>query len=135
MSQDTQPAALHADGAHDAWAEFRVADGSERLRLLKSLCDGCVPVTLSAPHGVSVSTQLWSLDAAQDRLSFSAEADSVHMQRLAHGDEAVNQRRVTNLGTFGIESFTPVINPPQTCILGVCNITTKVREKDGKIAG
>lgn len=89
MSQDTQPAALHADGAHDAWAEFRVADGSERLRLLKSLCDGCVPVTLSAPHGVSVSTQLWSLDAAQGRLSFSAEADSVHMQRLAHGDEAV----------------------------------------------
>lgn len=40
---------------------------------------------------------------------------------------------VTNLGTFGVESFTPVINPPQTCILGVCNITTKVREKDGKL--
>ena len=40
---------------------------------------------------------------------------------------------VTNLGTFGVESFTPVINPPQTCILGVCNITTKVREANGKL--
>lgn len=35
---------------------------------------------------------------------------------------------VTNLGSFGIESFTPVINPPQTCILGVNTITKKVRE-------
>ncbi len=37
---------------------------------------------------------------------------------------------VTNLGTLDIESFTPVINPPQTAILGVCNITTKLK-KDG----
>ena len=29
---------------------------------------------------------------------------------------------VTNLGGLGVESFTPVINPPQTAILGVCNI-------------
>ena len=34
---------------------------------------------------------------------------------------------VTNLGTLGIESFTPVINPPQTCILGVNTIETKVK--------
>ena len=41
---------------------------------------------------------------------------------------------MTNLGTFGIESFTPVINPPQTCILGVCGLTTRVREKaDGSV--
>ena len=34
---------------------------------------------------------------------------------------------VTNLGSLGIESFTPVINPPQTCILGVNNITRRVK--------
>lgn len=34
---------------------------------------------------------------------------------------------VTNLGALGIESFTPVINPPQTGILGVCTITEKAR--------
>lgn len=32
---------------------------------------------------------------------------------------------VTNLGGMGVESFTPVINPPQTAILGVCNITDR----------
>ena len=34
---------------------------------------------------------------------------------------------VTNLGAMGVESFTPVINPPQTAILGVCSITYKLR--------
>jgi len=42
---------------------------------------------------------------------------------------------VTNLGTMGIESFTPVINPPQTCILGVDTITTRVREVNGELKG
>jgi pyruvate dehydrogenase E2 component (dihydrolipoamide acetyltransferase) len=32
---------------------------------------------------------------------------------------------VTNLGNFGIESFTPVLNLPQTAILGVNSITQK----------
>lgn len=40
---------------------------------------------------------------------------------------------VTNLGALGIESFTPVINPPQTGILGVDNITTGVKEAGGEI--
>ena len=41
---------------------------------------------------------------------------------------------VTNIGAFGCESFTPVINPPQTGILGVCNIQTKIKAvKDGQI--
>lgn len=38
---------------------------------------------------------------------------------------------VSNIGPTGIESFTPVINPPQTAILGVCSLTKRVKEKDG----
>lgn len=34
---------------------------------------------------------------------------------------------VTNLGSLGIESFTPVVNPPQTAILGVCAITYRLK--------
>ena len=40
---------------------------------------------------------------------------------------------ITKLGSLGIESFTPVINPPQTAILGVCGTETKIREKNGEI--
>ncbi|MBE6626417.1 MAG: 2-oxo acid dehydrogenase subunit E2 [Ruminococcaceae bacterium] len=39
---------------------------------------------------------------------------------------------VSNLGSMGIESFTPVINPPQTAILGVCCTTNKLGA-DGKV--
>ncbi len=39
---------------------------------------------------------------------------------------------VTNLGSLGIESFTPVINPPQTCILGVDNITRRIKQVNGE---
>ena len=39
---------------------------------------------------------------------------------------------VTNLGSLGIESFTPVVNPPQTGILGVGNITKRIKEVNGQ---
>lgn len=40
---------------------------------------------------------------------------------------------ISNLGSFGIESFTPVINPPQTGILGVNTIMTRVKEVNGEL--
>ncbi len=40
---------------------------------------------------------------------------------------------VTNLGTMGIESFTPILNIPQVAILGVCNVSLKPIMKEGKI--
>ncbi|MBQ2726388.1 MAG: 2-oxo acid dehydrogenase subunit E2, partial [Clostridia bacterium] len=39
---------------------------------------------------------------------------------------------VSNLGSMGVESFTPVINPPQTAILGVCCTTNRLKA-DGKV--
>jgi pyruvate dehydrogenase E2 component (dihydrolipoamide acetyltransferase) len=40
---------------------------------------------------------------------------------------------VTNLGSFGIESFTPVLNPPQVAILGIGNVNLKPVEIDGEV--
>lgn len=42
---------------------------------------------------------------------------------------------ISNLGSFGIESFTPVINPPQTGILGVDGISTRVKMVNGELKG
>lgn len=39
---------------------------------------------------------------------------------------------VTNLGMLDIESFTPVLNPPQTGILGVNSIVTRAKEVNGQ---
>ena len=34
---------------------------------------------------------------------------------------------VSNVGTMGIESFTPVVNPPQTGLLGVNTLETRIK--------
>ena len=39
---------------------------------------------------------------------------------------------ITNLGTYGVESFNPIINPPQCAILGVCTIKDTISAVDGK---
>ena len=41
---------------------------------------------------------------------------------------------VSNLGSFGVESFTPVINPPQTGIIGVCTTVNRpCKAADGSV--
>ena len=39
---------------------------------------------------------------------------------------------VSNLGSLGIESFTPIINPPQTAILGIDCVSKRIKEVDGE---
>ena len=51
-----------------------------------------------------------------------AQSGSIDPDKLKNGTFTV-----TNLGALGVESFTPVINPPQTAILGVNNITRRVK--------
>lgn len=57
----------------------------------------------------------------------SAQAGTVNPDLLRNGTFTV-----TNLGSLGVESFTPVINPPQTGILGVDNIRTQVKMVNGE---
>jgi pyruvate dehydrogenase E2 component (dihydrolipoamide acetyltransferase) len=45
--------------------------------------------------------------------------------RLRAGDMQGGTFTVTNLGAFGIEAFTPIINPPETAILGLGRIARK----------
>lgn len=40
---------------------------------------------------------------------------------------------ISNLGMFGIESFTPMINQPNAAILGVCSIEDELALRDGQV--
>ena len=40
---------------------------------------------------------------------------------------------VSNIGSMGVEYFTPVINPPQTGILGVGGMTDRIKVENGEI--
>jgi pyruvate dehydrogenase E2 component (dihydrolipoamide acetyltransferase) len=62
------------------------------------------------------------------RLAQACQAGTVPPDVLAGGTFTV-----TNLGQFGIESFTPILNVPQVAILGVGNVTLRAIDVDGVI--
>ncbi len=89
-------------------------------------------LAVDTPRGLLVPTifsadtlSLAELSTAAKSLAAQAQAGNISLDLLTGGTFTV-----TNLGALGVESFTPVINPPQTCILGVCNITYRLN-KDG----
>ncbi len=53
--------------------------------------------------------------------------------RIAPDELSGGTFTVSNLGAFGIESFTPVLNPPQVGILGVGNVNLKPMEIEGEV--
>ncbi len=63
---------------------------------------------------------LKELSMAAKSLATSAIDGSIEPDALSGGTFTI-----TNLGSMGIESFTPVLNAPEVAILGVCTITPR----------
>ncbi|MCL4112345.1 UNVERIFIED_CONTAM: hypothetical protein GTU68_039636 [Idotea baltica] len=55
-------------------------------------------------------------------------------KRLKPDEMQGNTFTISNLGNFGIEEFTAIINPPDSCILAVGSIMEKPIVKDGQLA-
>ena len=109
MFQDTRPAELDPSGGTDAWAEFRVTHPQERVRLLRSLRDASVPVSLNTPDGTAVATTLWAVDTDQGRLNFSAPIGLPQIERLVEADEAVAVAYLDSIKLqFDLHGFTLV---------------------------
>lgn len=86
-------------------------------------------IAVDTERGLLVPTVFGAEKLSLNELS--AEAKTV-IKAAQSGSIAPDKLRgasftVTNLGAMGIESFTPVINPPQTGILGVDAVTYRVK--------
>ena len=68
---------------------------------------------------------LSEISAEAKRLISQCRNGSISPDELKNGTFTV-----TNLGTLDIESFTPILNPPQTVILGVNSIVKRVKENN-----
>jgi pyruvate dehydrogenase E2 component (dihydrolipoamide acetyltransferase) len=68
------------------------------------------------------------LAARMKELTAKAVAGNITADDLSGGTFTVS-----NLGGLGIESFTPVLNPPQVGILGIATIQLKAVRKDGML--
>ena len=93
-------------------------------------------VAVDTPRGLMVPTivhademSLLEISKAVKTLAAECRDGAISPDKLSGGSFTVS-----NLGNMGVESFTPVINPPQTGILGVCGTIDRVRKgKDGGI--
>jgi pyruvate dehydrogenase E2 component (dihydrolipoamide acetyltransferase) len=59
--------------------------------------------------------------------------DRVQTNRSTPDDFSGGTFTITNLGEYGIDRFTPIINPPEIGILGVGQISEKLVIRDGKV--
>jgi len=104
----------------------------DKMRYFKHVNLG---IAVDTPRGLLVPTlfaadtkSLAQISAESKALAKSAIDGSINPDLLQGGTFTIS-----NLGLFGIESFTPVINPPQVALLGVNCITERIRTVDGQI--
>lgn len=80
---------------------------------------GLMVPTLPAAETLTLN----ELSVAAKALIKETQGGSISPDKLAGASFTV-----TNLGSLGVESFTPVINPPQVAILGVDCVTYRLKE-------
>jgi len=102
---------------------------------LKLFSDVHLGVAVDTDRGLMVPTlfnanrmNLKQISAETRRAAAACKAGDISPDELTGGTFTV-----TNLGALGVEGFTPVINPPQTAILGVCAITERIKTIDGQL--
>jgi len=63
------------------------------------------------------------------------QAFAIHSSanQLALDDITGGTFTITNLGLYGIDAFTPVLNPPESAILGVGALREKAVARDGEV--
>lgn len=93
-------------------------------------------MAVDTPRGLLVpvirdadSLSLRALSGEARRLAAACRDSNILPDELAGGSFTA-----TNLGGLGIESFTPILNPPQVGILGIGSINLKPVERDGAVA-
>ena len=98
----------------------------ENIRLFKHVNLG---VAVDTPRGLMVPTifnadqkSLLEISKEVKALAKECRDGNISPDKLSGGTFTVS-----NLGSLGVETFTPVINAPQTGILGVCKSVDRVR--------
>ena len=93
-----------------------------------------IGIAVDTDRGLLVPTVFGAEKLSLNQLSKAAKAVITEAQQGSISPDKLGGGTftVTNLGSLGIESFTPVINPPQTGILGVDTITRRIKEVNGE---
>lgn len=106
-------------------------DGEEIV--YNDYCD--ISIAVSAPKGLVVpvirnaeSMSLWEIEAEVGKLAGKARDNKLTLEEMTGGTFTI-----TNGGVFGSMMSTPIINPPQSAILGMHNIVERPVAENGQV--
>jgi len=118
-----------------ALREHSIVNSTFEQNCIKIFEDVNIGVATATPHGLVVpvirnadAKSLKEIDASIKNLTEKARDG-----RLAKEEISGSTFTISNLGMFGVEFFTPIINPPEAAILGVGKITETPVATNGKI--
>jgi pyruvate dehydrogenase E2 component (dihydrolipoyllysine-residue acetyltransferase) len=120
-------ALLEHPAVHGQWVEGSGIRGSSSVNVGVAVAlepEGLVVPVVRDAHARSLR------ELASDLLQL---VDKARAGRLGVEDMQAGTFTITNLGAYRIDGFTPIINPPETAILGVGRIAEKAVVIDGRI--
>jgi pyruvate dehydrogenase E2 component (dihydrolipoamide acetyltransferase) len=119
----------------EALYEHPILNSTLKGNQIKIFEDINVGVAVATEHGLVVPVigntnkkSLKEIDAAIRELTEKSRQGKLIKEELVGGTFTI-----TNLGMYGVEFFTPIINPPEAAILGVGKLTERPIVFDGKI--
>jgi pyruvate dehydrogenase E2 component (dihydrolipoamide acetyltransferase) len=137
-----------ADGGAPSYTDYVIAAAARALRehphVNSQITDDGIALLPEVHVGMAVALDgglivpvirdtaerdLASLGAESSRLAEAARSGSLGLPDLEGGTFSVS-----TLGMFGVDGFTPVINPPNTAILGVGRLRDDLVLRDGEVA-
>ncbi len=94
-----------------------------------------VGVAVAVPDGLVVPVVKFANEQSLQQIGVSVKdlAGKARNKKLTPGDMEGSTFTVSNLGMFGIDTFTSIINQPNSAILSVGNIVEKPVVKNGQI--
>ena len=108
------------------------ADGKSEIR---QFVDVDLGFAVDTPRGLLVPVIRAAQTLSLQQLSAEAKRliDACNSGRITPDELSGGTFTVSNLGTFGIDTFTPILNPPQVGILGVGAISLKPIDVDSTV--
>ena len=105
--------------------------GDDTIRYFNTVNLG---IAVDTERGLMVPTVFGAEKMSLNELSKAAKAVITDAQSGKINPDLLKGATFTisNLGSMGIESFTPIVNPPQTAILGVDCIMKRIKEVNGQ---
>jgi len=105
-------------------ADSMILHGNVNIGLAVSVEGGLLVPNVKAVQAKS----LLEVASETERLVEQARSGRIALEDMQGGTFTI-----TNMGMFGLESFTPIVNPPEACILGVNSIVEKPVVLDGAV--